>query len=214
MKSINEIRTRVKSELGLSHTNTEDFYIDMCIDESIDQQNDLIRLKPAHCCVDVVKGLAPVPEGMNTLICASIGGTEYVYVNKMYFSQYDLECTHKSVNDTQGTVKKYNDTLDFGGDISGEAHIYYKKYNKIGERFVIPDECYLSAVFYACYRYTFQQNNPKWQHYALLWEKYKGDANNRVQTKESKEAYAETRAVLNDMFYGSRIFRINNVTMY
>lgn len=207
---LSQVRTRAKIQLGLTHTNSEDWFIDLMIDEAISMMNDIIRLRPAHCCVTVTNGICDVPEDFNVLICAIIDNTQYRYVSRNFFTSFDLECTDGSVVDTDGVVKKISGKLDFGHDVNGEAHLYYTKYNKENGKFIIPEDCYLACMFYACYMYCLQHNDPKWQHYNQLWISHRGKSNSRAQKEESKQAYAETRAVLNDMFYASRCFRVNN----
>jgi len=203
-----EVRGRSKRLLGLTHTNGQDAHLDLYINDAMSKFNNIIRFIPARCCVDVFNGNGNVPEGFYSMIAAEVEGLEYSYVNKNFFTSFDLQCTDQTQVDTNQTVKVINNQLNFGALISGTATVYYNKYNKVDGRYVIDEELSIACSMYACYMYSLQTGNPRMEHFNQLWIANQGVANRRSQEREMKQDYNEIRAIMNDMFSTSRYFRV------
>lgn len=208
MISKQEIRTRAKVQLRLTHTNTEDADIDLWINEAVEYMNNIIRLNPAKCCLTVINGECQEPEGYNSLICAEFNNSNLVYVNKNYFEQYDVSCSTPSLIDTTGVVKAISGKLLFPYETNGEAIIIYNKYNKVNGQWAIPDECSNACMWYACSMYALATNDQRYQFYDSKFNYWLSKANTRTQQKEWEQARGEVQQVLNEMFYTSEYFEV------
>ena len=207
MIPLQQVLTTTKEQLNLTHSTSEDGYLGLKINESIGKMNDLIKLTVERCCVDIVSGYSAKPEGYVAMIYANVAGFPYIYANQSLFLYYGLTTSvcqtgSKSIVDCFGIVKETNNKLDWGAQtIDGTADIVYSKLNKVKGEYLIPDNCELSAAYYACAMYSARIKD--WQGYGVynnLYNANSGKANSEAVRHEFDQDKMNMRRLIYNMF--------------
>jgi len=215
MISIEQVLTSAKEQLNLTHTNSQDSFLALKINEAIGKMNNLIRLTCTRCHVPVIQGYSAKPEGFVQLVWADIAGFPYTYVNQTAFNYYGLlvtsDSTSKSIVDSIGVVKETHDgRLDWGAQtIDGTADLVYIKLNKVNGQYLIPDNCEMAAAYYACAMYQLRMKDyPAYSVYNQLWNANSGVANSQAIHAEFDQDKATMRYLINDMLAGDYLLRM------
>ena len=193
MISIEQVLTSAKEQLNLTHTNSQDSFLALKINEAIGKMNNLIRLTCTRCHVPVIQGYSAKPEGFVQLVWADIAGFPYTYVNQTAFNYYGLLVTSDSTSQT----------------IDGTADLVYIKLNKVNGQYLIPDNCEMAAAYYACAMYQLRMKDyPAYSVYNQLWNANSGVANSQAIHAEFDQDKATMRYLINDMLAGDYLLRM------